>query len=146
VALDCIRRDLHEAINRLYQSRDRLEAELTEPRDQGIWDVFEVLTTDLLKANRSLDSIRGAHTAFPPQMYIESAANYLRAASRRATEFDELMSERGVEMPATFQIMCRDLKGAIDGLTNVNLPAMAPYRPISADPDGARSTVSAQPD
>ncbi|MEH1122948.1 hypothetical protein [Micromonospora sp. CPCC 206061] len=124
VALDRIRRDLHEAINRLNRTRERLAPALAGPEYERLWDLFDVLSTDLLKANRNLDATRGAHLPFPPQLQVENAANYLNAASERADEFTALLTARGVEMPETFRIMCRDLRGAIDGLGIVDLSAL----------------------
>ncbi|GLH96671.1 hypothetical protein [Phytohabitans aurantiacus] len=123
VSLDRIRRDLHEAINRLNRTRERLGPDLAAPEHQTVWDVFDVLATDLLKANRNLDATRGAHLPFPPNIQVENAANYLNAASERADELSALLSARGLEPPETFRIMCRDLRGAIDGLRTVDLAA-----------------------
>lgn len=113
--LDKIRRDMREALNRLTVSRERL-TNVQSASDIDLWDVFDVLTSDLLKANWNLDVLVREHVVVPPEEQARRTANYLHAAARRAGEVRALLTARQVEIPGTFQIMAEDLDAATKGL------------------------------
>lgn len=113
-----IRRDLRESVGRkdtAYTSLARTDIVVPEA-----WDVFAVMTGDILKAEVALESLLCQYIRFPPEEILRSTVDYLEAAGRRAREFQEAIGE--ANSPMVFDIMLADLSSAIDLLRRVDLP------------------------
>jgi hypothetical protein len=127
LALTSIRRDLRESIGRRTQAYELLLAAGGRiPRET--WDVFAVMTADILKADRALDTLLSKHVRFPPEDCLRGSIDYLEVAIRRGKEFQDALD--GVAVPKVFCIMLSDLNSARASLQRLDLPdAMPEGRP-----------------
>jgi hypothetical protein len=119
LALICIRRDLREAMIRRDQTYERLALQLGDPAGQEAWDVFAVVTGDLLKAAWNLEALLGQHIAFPPDESIHKVIEYLAAARNRGTQFIEAVRKCELVPPKVFEIMISDIENALQALRTV---------------------------
>ncbi|QFZ18163.1 hypothetical protein [Saccharothrix syringae] len=113
-----IRRDLRESVGRKNTAYEALAR--TDAVGPEAWDVFAVMTGDVLKAEIALEGLLCDHVRFPPEETLRSTVDYLDAARRRAEEFRAAIGEEN--SPMVFDIMLADLSSAIDALRRVDLP------------------------
>lgn len=114
-----IRRDLRESIGRKDTAYTSLILNNSTVSDEA-WDVFAVMTGDLMKAEIALESLLCQYIRFPPEEMLRSTVDYLEAGHERAKEFQEAIGE--TNSPMVFDIMLADLSQAIDTLRRVDLP------------------------
>lgn len=115
-----ILRDLRESVNRKDATYEALRASGDHIVSVEAWDVFAVLSGDMLKAELALDSLLCEHIRFPPEESLRSVVGYLDAALKRAKEFRDAIGEPNC--PMVFHIMMADLSSAIDALRQIDLP------------------------
>jgi hypothetical protein len=121
LALISVRRDLRESLGRRNQAYDLLLSTRDRDISRETWDVFAVMTADMLKANRMLDMLLSQHLRFPPEDCLRNSIDYLEAALRRAKEFEAVLGE--IAVPKVFEIMLSDLTSARDCLQRLDLDA-----------------------
>jgi hypothetical protein len=121
LSLTSIRRDLRESLGRRDQAYEWLAARLDRAGNEELWDVFDVMTSDILKADRLMDSLLGKHVSFPPEEVLVTTIGYLTAAIRRANEVGKILASQQIERPKVFDVMVEDLAKACDDLGGVNL-------------------------
>jgi hypothetical protein len=113
-----VRRDLGEAVGRRDQAYewlvDRLGADASET-----WDLFAVMTADMLKGDRMLEVLWSRHIVYPVDEYVHSVGNYVNVALLRAEEFKQALSRHDIEAPTIFGVMVTDLTNATAGLTEL---------------------------
>jgi hypothetical protein len=114
-----IRRDLRESVGRKNTAYVSLAQSDTVVSPEA-WDVFAVMTGDMLKAELALESLLCQYIRFPPEETLRSTVDYLEAAHRRAREFQEAIGD--ANSPMVFDIMLTDLSSAIDMLRRIDLP------------------------
>ncbi|HET6212947.1 MAG TPA: hypothetical protein VFE14_08760 [Micromonosporaceae bacterium] len=114
-----IRRDLREAIGRRDQAYEWFAERLSPDTAEDVWDVFAVMTADILKADRSLEALLGEHISFPIEEYLHTINGYLLAACSRAKEFEAVLAEREVGKPTIFDVMVSDLTLAGEAVTQL---------------------------
>lgn len=124
LALISIRRDLRESLERRTQAYEQLLNEASVPIQRQTWDVFAVMTADILKADRQLDTLLSQHVRFPPEDCLRTSIGYLEAAAHRAAEFADSLGD--VPVPKVFDIMLTDLTSARAALTRIDLPDAGP--------------------
>lgn len=114
-----ILRDLRESVKRKDAAYEALtKSDSVSPE---AWDVFAVMTGDILKAELILESLLCQYVRFPPEEGLRSTVDYLDAGLRRAREFQDAI---GADVtPMVFEIMLADLTNAITALRHVDLPA-----------------------
>jgi hypothetical protein len=113
-------RDLRESVKRKDAAYESLQAKGDGLVSSETWDVFAVLTGDILKAELILESLLCEHIRFPPEEGLRSVVQYLDAALKRANEFQDAIGEH--DSPMVFHIMLADLSSAIDALRRIDLP------------------------
>lgn len=118
LALTGVRRDLREAIGRRDQAYEWLHGRLA-PDASAAWDLFAVMTSDMLKAARGLDAVLAQYVPFPPRELTRTTVGYLSAALHRASEFDEAITAYEIEQPKIFKVMLTDMSSAIGVLKTV---------------------------
>jgi hypothetical protein len=118
LALTGVRRDLREAIARRDQAYEWFHGRLA-PEASAAWDLFAVMTSDMLKAARGLDAVLAQYVPFPPRELTHTAVGYLNAALHRASEFNEAVMAYEVEQPKIFKVMLADMSAAIGILQEV---------------------------
>ncbi|MET9517162.1 hypothetical protein [Streptomyces sp. NPDC002994] len=111
LALQSVRRNVHEALVRRDQAYEWLRAQLPQENEQP-WDLFAVMTTDVQKASLTLESLLSEYIGVPPAQQTRTVLEYLRAARRRATTFRTAMPET----PLIFAVLEEDIEHAIDDL------------------------------
>ncbi len=121
LSLTSIRRDLRESLGRRDQSYEWFAARLERPANSEFWDVFDVMTSDALKADRLLDALLGQHVAFPPEELLVTTIGYLAAAIRRANEVGKILHSMQIEKPKIFDVMAEDLDKALDDLGHIDV-------------------------
>lgn len=119
LALISVRCDLRESLGRRNQAYDLLLSAHNREISRETWDVFAVMTADILKANRMLDMLLSQHLRFPPGGLLRSSIDYLEAALRRAKEFEAVLD--AIAVPKVFEIMLSDLQSARDCLHRLDL-------------------------
>jgi hypothetical protein len=129
LSLTSIRRDLRESLGRRDQAYEWLAARLDRAANEELWDVFDVMTSDILKADRLLDALLGKHVSFPPEEVLVTTIGYLAAAIRRADEVGKILASQQIELPKIFDVMVEDLAKACDDLGGVDVRD----HPASAD-------------
>jgi hypothetical protein len=124
LTLVSVRRDLRESIRRRTEAYERLLStpDGTIPRE--VWDIFAVMTADILKADRVLDTLLSQHIRFPPEDCLRNSVDYLEAALRRAKEFESSLD--GITVPKVFSVMLSDLTSARTSLQRLDLPDVIP--------------------
>jgi hypothetical protein len=133
LALTGVQRDLREAIGRRDQAYEWYLSRLGVDAAEA-WDMFAVMSSDMLKAGRSLDTLVAQYLPYPPRELTHTIIGYLDAASRRAGEFERAAAARQVDKPKIFEVMTADLTAAIKVLEQVEreLTAMADAEPTAA--------------
>jgi hypothetical protein len=131
LALVSVRRDLREALNRRDQAYEWLAARLDRAEQEEAWDLFAVMTADIIKGTRTLEALLSQHAPYPADEYLRTVVGYLEAAVRRAGEFAAAVGGRGITLPKIFDVMLDDLSKAIGALRAAE-PARA--EPTSAEP------------
>jgi len=116
-----IRRDLRESLGRRDQSYEWFAARLERLGNTEFWDVFDVMTSDALKADRLLDALLGQYVAFPPEELLVTTIGYLTAAIRRANEVGKILHSQQIEKPKIFDVMVEDLNKALDDLSRIDV-------------------------
>lgn len=119
-----ILRDLRESVKRKDAAYESLRVKDDGYVSAEAWDVFAVLTGDLLKAELILESLLCEHIRFPPEEALRTAVEYIDAGLKRAKEFKDAIGEPNC--PMVFHIMVADLSSAIDALRRVDLPDTHP--------------------
>jgi hypothetical protein len=119
LALISVRRDLREALNRRDQAYEWLAARLDRDEQDEAWDLFAVMTADVIKGTRTLEALLSQHAPDPPDDYLRTVVGYLEAAVRRAGEFAAVVGRRDVALPKIFDVMLDDLSKAIGALRSV---------------------------
>lgn len=113
-----VRRDLREAVGRRDQAYewlvDQLAADATET-----WDLFAVMTADMLKGDRMLEVLWGQHIVYPVDEYLHSVGNYVNVAIVRAAEFKQALAAHDIDTPTIFGVMVADLTNAAAGLAEL---------------------------
>ena len=121
LSLTSIRRDLRESLGRRDQAYEWFTARLDRRANEEFWDVFDVMTSDALKADRLLDALLAQHFDFPPEELLVTATGYLSAAIRRANEVGKILQSQQVERPKIFDVMAEDLDKALDDLGRIDV-------------------------
>ena len=121
LSLTSIRRDLRESLGRRDQAYEWFAARLDRAANEELWDVFDVMTSDILKADRLLDTLLGKHVSFPPDELLITTIGYLAAAIRRANEVGKILASQQIERPKIFDVMVEDLAKAHDDLDGVDI-------------------------
>lgn len=121
LALISVRRDLREAMNRRDQAYEWFETRLDRKTDEEAWDVFAVMTSDILKGTRSLEALLSQHVSYPHEEYLPTIRGYLAAAIGRGKEFTEAVEHGEVAIPKIFEVMMYDLTRALDAIDHVDL-------------------------
>jgi hypothetical protein len=124
-------RDLRESVKRKDAAYESLLAKGNGLVPHETWDVFAVLTGDVLKAELILESLLCEYIRFPPEEGLRSIVEYLDAALRRAKEFQQSIGEHN--SPMVFHIMLADLTSAIEVLRRIDLPDAIP-EPATTQP------------
>jgi hypothetical protein len=109
-------RDLREAVGRRDQAYEWFRSRLDRQKYEESWEVFAVMTSDILKADRMLEALLSQHITARPDEYVRSIAGYVDAALRRAWEFEEAIQDSEVSKPKIFDIMIEDLSTALRAL------------------------------
>jgi len=112
-------RDLRESVKRKDAAYESLTATNNSISPEA-WDVFAVMTGDILKAELILESMLSQHLRFPPEESLRTVVDYLDAGLKRAREFQDALNE--IRTPMVFDIMLADLSSAIDALRHLDLP------------------------
>jgi hypothetical protein len=118
LALTGVQRDLREAIGRRDQAYEWFLGHLA-PEAAEAWDIFAVMSSDMLKAARSLDALVAQYLPYPPRELTRTIVGYLNAASLRASEFERAAAAREVDKPKIFEVMTADLSAAVSVLQQV---------------------------
>lgn len=105
------RRDLREAIGRRDQAYEWL-ADRLGTEAQEAWDLFAVMTADMLKGDRMLEALGGQRIAYPLPEYLRTVHGYLAAALLRAEEFERTLAQHDVAKPTIYNVMVADLGSA----------------------------------
>lgn len=105
------RRDLREAIGRRDQAYEWL-ADRLGTEAQEAWDLFAVMTADMLKGDRMLEALGGQRIAYPLPEYLRTVHGYLAAALLRAEEFERTLVEHDIAKPTIYNVMIADLSSA----------------------------------
>ena len=121
LSLTSIRRDLRESLGRRDQSYEWFAARLERLANSEFWDVFDVMTSDALKADRLLDALLGQYVAFPPEELLTTTIGYLAAAIRRANEVGKILHSQQIEKPKIFDVMAEDLENALGNLSRIDV-------------------------
>ncbi len=121
LSLTSIRRDLRESLGRRDQAFEWFAVRLERPAHEELWGVFDVMTSDVLKADRLLDVLLGKHVSFPPEELLVTTIGYLAAAIRRANEVGKILASQQIERPKIFDVMVEDLAKAHDDLGGVDV-------------------------
>jgi hypothetical protein len=144
LVLISVRRDLREALNRRDQAYEWLAARLDHADREEAWDLFAVMTADIIKGTRTLEALLSQHAPYPADEYLRTVVGYLDAAVRRAGEFAAAVDGRDVALPKIFQVMLDDLSKAIAALRATGPARTEPARtetgrtePASTEPAGA---------
>jgi hypothetical protein len=109
-------RDLREAVGRRDQAYEWFRSRLDRQGYEEAWEVFAVMTSDILKADRMLEALLSQYITARPEEYMRSIAGYVDAALRRAWEFEEGIQDSEVSKPKIFDIMIEDLSTALRAL------------------------------
>lgn len=119
LVLISVRRDLRESFGRRNQAYELLLSAGDKVISREVWDIFAVMSADILKADRTLDTVLSQHVRFPPEDCLRSSIDYLDAAMRRAEEFQDALGDLAV--PKVFDIMLSDLASARASLQRLDL-------------------------
>lgn len=122
LTLRVLHRDVREAVFRRDQLFETLMAEHGDRISRESNDLFAAMTSDLLKADRHLESLLVESVRYPPEEYERLITNYLKAAKERAAEVAESLAAEDIQVPRIFHVMVGDLGKALDALRNVDLP------------------------
>lgn len=118
LALIHIARDYREAIGRRDALYDWFSSRLDDRGDSS-WEVFAVMTSDMLKGERLLSVLLGKSMPSPPEEYLRVIDGYMSAATRRAQEFAELTARKHIDCPKVFDVMLQDLEKAREAIERV---------------------------
>jgi hypothetical protein len=134
LALVHIARDYREAIARRDQAYEWYRRHVGDPEDP-CWDVFAVMTSDMLKGERLLSALLGRSVQSPPEEYLRMIEGYVRASIARAQEFMQLVGSQEIGCPKVFDVMLQDLDKAISSLDDIDMGLAA--RPAAEPPAAA---------
>ncbi|HEY3140865.1 MAG TPA: hypothetical protein VGJ86_07035 [Acidimicrobiales bacterium] len=120
LALIHIARDYREAIGRRDQAYDWYRLQL-DNREDACWDVFAVMTSDMLKGERLLSALLGKSVPSPPEEYLRMIDGYVRASIGRAQEFMQLTAGNSFTPPKVFDVMLQDLNTALSAIDHIEV-------------------------
>jgi hypothetical protein len=123
LTLVSVRRDLREAVGRRDQAYEWFVTRLSPEAEEQAWDMFAVMTSDIRKGERSLEALLSQHLLFPMDHYLRTTSGYLTAALQRATEFTDMIKDKGIPKPKILEVMMMDLQKAVDDLDHVEVGA-----------------------
>jgi hypothetical protein len=115
-ALASIHRDIHESNRRRIELYELLKFRTESDISDGSWAIFGVVTSDVLKAERTLALLRSGRTDNSPEESASQVIGFLAAAFSRAEEFRESTATDGVAMPEIFHVMSTDISKALKGM------------------------------
>lgn len=118
-AFASIRRDLHESNRRRIELYEHLKLRMEKDIEDDSWAILGVMTSDILKAERTLGLIRGGRAAGSAEECVSQIIGYLTAALSRAEEFRESTITKGVAMPELFHVMTSDINKALKGISSL---------------------------
>jgi hypothetical protein len=125
LALISVRRDLREALGRRNQAYEWFASRLDSGSSESAWEVFAVMSSDIFKADRTLDDLLSQYVPFPLDQYARMVSDYVEAATRRAAEFRDAIHSAGITEPAVFDVMISDLTKAAARMSEVKLGVTA---------------------
>lgn len=117
-----IHRDLHESNRRRIELYEHLKARARESVNGDAWAILGVMTSDILKAERTLALLRSGSSGDSAGEYLRQIIGYLTAALARAGEFRESMATGGVAMPELFDVMMSDMHKALERISRLADP------------------------
>jgi hypothetical protein len=137
LALVHIARDYREAIARRDQAYEWYRKRIAD-REHPCWDVFAVMTSDMLKGERLLSALLGRSVQSPPEEYLRMIAGYVRASIARAREVTQLVASEELGVPKVFDVMLQDLDKAISSIDDIDLDLVqsvprTPQRPAAVN-------------
>jgi hypothetical protein len=144
-SLPGIHRDIKEAVNRRDQVYELLRGELDPETHTDIWEIFAVMTSDILKAVQLLEGVLKKNVLTAPETQLRVIVGYLRAGIRRARNFEEAVAETAVRTPQIFTIMVEDLVEAhrkLEELTEHDLLPEGGVTPLVSPRAASESGVS----
>ena len=115
-AFASIRRDLHESNRRRIELYEHLKLRTEKDIEDDSWAILGVMTSDILKAERTLGLLCSGGRAGSAEEYANQIIGYLTAALSRAEEFRESTITKGVAMPELFHVMTSDINKALKGI------------------------------
>jgi hypothetical protein len=136
LALISARRDLNEAINRRNQVYEWLAPQLDPRSETATWDIFAVMSSDLIKGTRTLEALLTQHVSGSPEERLPPIRGYLTMAIKRAEEFTEAMPHTNISIPKVFDVMVGDIAKALDVIDRVELgmsPSARSSQPVAGN-------------
>lgn len=118
-AFASLHRDLHESNRRRIELYEYLKLQKDKYIDGDSWAIFSVMTSDILKAERTLALLRSGCLGGSPSEFMRQIVGYLTAALSRAEEFRKSASADSVEMPELFNIMSSDMHAALETISSL---------------------------
>jgi hypothetical protein len=118
-AFASIHRDLHESNRRRIELYEHLKSRPGRNIDGDSWAILGVMTSDILKAERTLALLRTGCFAGSAGEHVSQIIGYLTAALARAEEFRESMETEGVAMPELFDVMTSDVHKALERISTL---------------------------
>ncbi len=118
-AFASIRRDLHESNRRRIELYEHLKLRMEKDIEDDSWAILGVMTSDILKAERTLGLLRSGRSAGSTEECVSQIIGYLTAALSRAEEFRESTITKGVAMPELFHVMTSDISKALKGISSL---------------------------
>lgn len=121
-----IARDYREAIGR----RDQACAwygERLDRQNEETWDIFEVMTSDMLKGERLLSALLARSVLYPPEQYLRLIAGYIHASIKRAHEFVNA-TDQMTGQPKIFDVMLQDLNKGASAIDRIEIGVNAELR------------------
>lgn len=137
LALISARRDLREATNRRDQTYEWLAGRLDRQSGAEAWDLFAVMTADIIKGTRSVEVLLSQHVPFPPEDYLPTIRGNLTAALKRAREFADVVERDNVPLPKIFDVVMDDVAKALHTIEQIDLGV--PVRAGVQQPGGSEA-------
>ena len=114
-----IHRDLHESNRRRIEVYEHLKLRNDKNIDDDSWTILGVMTSDILKAERTLALLRSGCLAGPAEESMRQIIGYLTAALARAEEFRKLTATEGIAMPELFHVMTNDIHKTLKRISSL---------------------------
>ena len=114
-----IHRDLHESNRRRIEVYEHLKLRNDKNIDDDSWTILGVMTSDILKAERTLALLRSGCLGGPAEESMSQIIGYLTAALARAEEFRESTATEGVAMPELFHVMTSDIHKTLKRISSL---------------------------